>query len=147
MVKNLPANAGSTGDTGSIPGGRNGNPLQYSCLRNPIDRGIWQSAVHQIQKESDKNEQLNSNMSPQGVHSPSESHLCPGNIDLRILTVETSLVVQWLILYTYTAQSMGSIPGQGTKIPTRQIKNKTSYCTALFFRHFLHNKDDWAYLK
>ena len=45
VVKNLPANAGDTRDTGSVPGsGRssgegNGNPLQYSCLENPMDRG------------------------------------------------------------------------------------------------------------
>ena len=45
VVKNLPANAGDTGDAGSIPGwGRsptvgNGNPFQYSCLGNPLDRG------------------------------------------------------------------------------------------------------------
>ena len=45
MVKNRPANAGGTGDAGSIPGqrrspgGRNGNPLQYSCLENLVDRG------------------------------------------------------------------------------------------------------------
>ena len=48
MVKNPPANAGDVGDTGSIPGsGRSpgdghGNPLQYSCLENPMDRGVWQ---------------------------------------------------------------------------------------------------------
>ena len=47
VVNNLPSNAGNTGDTGSIPGlGRvsgegNGNPLQYSGLRNPMDRGAW----------------------------------------------------------------------------------------------------------
>ena len=46
MVKNSPANAGDSGDEGSIPGserspgGGNGNPLQYSCLGNPIDRGV-----------------------------------------------------------------------------------------------------------
>ena len=51
MVKNLPANAGDIRDTGSIPGsgrspgGRHGNPLQYSCLENPIDRGIWLATV------------------------------------------------------------------------------------------------------
>ena len=44
-VKDLPANAGASGDTGSIPRsgrspkGRHGNPLQYSCLENPMDRG------------------------------------------------------------------------------------------------------------
>ena len=47
VVKNLPANAGDTGDLGSIPGserfpgGENCNPLQYSCLENPMDRGAW----------------------------------------------------------------------------------------------------------
>ena len=47
MVENPPANAGETGDVGLIPGsGRspgeeNGNPLQYSCLENPIDKGAW----------------------------------------------------------------------------------------------------------
>ena len=46
VVKNLPANAGDTGDVGSILGsgrspGGNGNPLHYSCLENPIDRGAW----------------------------------------------------------------------------------------------------------
>ena len=45
VVKNLPANAGDARDASSIPGegrspgGRNGNPLQYSCLENPVDRG------------------------------------------------------------------------------------------------------------
>ena len=49
MIKNPAANAG---DTGLIPGsGRgNGNPLQYSCLENPIDRGAWQAIVHGITK-------------------------------------------------------------------------------------------------
>ena len=51
MVKNLPANAGNVRDTGSIPelgrspGGGNGNPLQCSCLENPMDRGAWQATV------------------------------------------------------------------------------------------------------
>ena len=56
MVKNLPANIGDTRDSGSIPGsGRspgegNGNPLQYSCLENPKDRGAWQAIVHGVAK-------------------------------------------------------------------------------------------------
>ena len=55
-VKNLPANAGDVGDVGSIPGsgrspgGGNGNPLQYSCLKNPNDRGAWQATVHRAAK-------------------------------------------------------------------------------------------------
>ena len=47
------------GDTGSIPGaGRfpgegNGNPLQYSCLGNPVDRGVWRATIHKVAKELD----------------------------------------------------------------------------------------------
>ena len=54
VVKNLPANAGDVRDSGLIPGsGRypaegNGNPLQYSCLENPMDRGAWQATVHGV---------------------------------------------------------------------------------------------------
>ena len=54
MVKNLLASAGDTGDVGSIPGsGRSrgggcGNPLQYSCLENPMDRGAWWAMVHRV---------------------------------------------------------------------------------------------------
>ena len=56
MVKNLLANAGGIRDMGSIPGsGRSpgegiGNPLQYSCLENPTDRGAWWAIVHGIAK-------------------------------------------------------------------------------------------------
>ena len=51
MVKNLPANAGHAGDAGLIsgsgrsPGKGNGNPIQYSCLENLIDRGVWWPTV------------------------------------------------------------------------------------------------------
>ena len=54
VVKNSPANAGDTRDTGSVPGwGRspgewNGNPLRYSCLGNPLDRGAWHTTVHGV---------------------------------------------------------------------------------------------------
>ena len=56
LVKNPPANEGNTGDKGSIPGsgrspgGGNDIPLQYSCLENPMDRGAWQAAVHEVGK-------------------------------------------------------------------------------------------------
>ena len=56
MVKNLPANAGDAGDTGLIPGlGKspgegNGNPLQYFCMENSMDRGVWQVTVHRVTK-------------------------------------------------------------------------------------------------
>ena len=56
VVKNLPANAGDVSDAGSIPGlgrslgGGNGNPLQYSCLENLMDRRAWQTTVHGVAK-------------------------------------------------------------------------------------------------
>ena len=56
MVKNPFANAGGTRDAGLIPklgrspGEGNGNPLQYSCLENPMDRVAWQSIVHGVTK-------------------------------------------------------------------------------------------------
>ena len=56
VVKNLPANAGDIRDAVSIPGlgrspgGKYGNPLQYSCLENPMDGGAWQSTVHRVTK-------------------------------------------------------------------------------------------------
>ena len=56
MVKNLSINAGDAGDVGSIPGlrrspgGGHGNPLQYSCLENPMDRGVWWAAIRAVTK-------------------------------------------------------------------------------------------------
>ena len=56
MVKNPPANAGNMGSipgSGRSPGGGNGNPLQYSCLGYPRDRGVWQAKSPWGCKESD----------------------------------------------------------------------------------------------
>ena len=56
VVNNPLTNAGDTGDASLIPGsgrslgGGNGNPLQYSCLKNPIDRGAWWATVHRVTK-------------------------------------------------------------------------------------------------
>ena len=57
MVKNLPASVGDVGLTpGSerSPGEGNVNPLQYSCLGNPMDRGAWWDKVHGVAKQSDR---------------------------------------------------------------------------------------------
>ena len=54
MVKNLPTNSRDTRDlglspgSGRSPGGGNGNPLQYSCIENSMDRGAWQASVYGI---------------------------------------------------------------------------------------------------
>ena len=60
VVKNPPASAGDVGlipEWGRSPGGGHGNPLQYFCLGNPMDRGGWQATVHAV-TESDMTEQL-----------------------------------------------------------------------------------------
>ena len=64
MVKNPPVNAADIRDTGSIPGlgrfpgGGNDNPLQYSCLDNPMDRGAWWAILHGISKSWTQLKQL-----------------------------------------------------------------------------------------
>ena len=62
MVKNPPANAGEARAMGLIPelqrspGGGHGNPLQYPCLENPMDRRAWQATVYGVAKELDMTE-------------------------------------------------------------------------------------------
>ena len=64
MVKNPPAKAEDLSDAGSIPGsrrspaGRHGNPLQYSCLENLMDRGVWWATVHRVAKSWTQLKQL-----------------------------------------------------------------------------------------
>ena len=62
--KNLPASAGDIRYMGSVPGlgrsprGRHGNPLQYSCLENSMDRGAWQATVHRVTQSQTRLKQL-----------------------------------------------------------------------------------------
>ena len=64
VVKNLPANAGDEREVNSIPGsgrspgGGHGNPLQYSCLENPMGRGAWQATVHGVARSQTQLNQL-----------------------------------------------------------------------------------------
>ena len=59
VYKESASNSEDRRDTGLIPGsgrstgGRHSNPLQYSCLENPMDRGVWQATIHRGHKESD----------------------------------------------------------------------------------------------
>ena len=56
VLKNMPTNIGDIRDAGSISGsgkspeGGHGNPLQHSCLENPMDRGAWWATVHRVAK-------------------------------------------------------------------------------------------------
>ena len=67
-LMNPPANAGDVRDEGSIPGsgrspgGGNGNPLQYSCMGNPMDRGTWQATVHGVIKNRTRLRQLSTHV-------------------------------------------------------------------------------------
>ena len=64
VVKNLPASAGDARDAGSIPesgkspGGGHGNPLQYSCLERPLDRGARRAAVYRVAKSQTRLKRL-----------------------------------------------------------------------------------------
>ena len=57
VVKSLPASAGDVRDEGSVPGvarcpgGGQGNPPQYCCLENPMDRGVWWATVHRVAED------------------------------------------------------------------------------------------------
>ena len=70
VVKNPPASAGDIRDTGSIPGsgrslgGGHGNPLQYSCLENPMDRGAFWATVHRITKNQTRMKRLGMHTHP-----------------------------------------------------------------------------------
>ena len=72
VVTSLPASAGDARDMGSVsgsgrsPGGGDGNPLQYSCLENSMDRGAWLAIVCGVTKESDMTEQLSMHTHTQG---------------------------------------------------------------------------------
>ena len=83
VVKNLPADAGDVSNmvlilgSGRSPGGGNGNPLQYSCLENPMDGGTWRATDHWVTKESDTAEEIS--MHARSIGTNSGSSLCAGS--------------------------------------------------------------------
>ena len=84
-AKNPPANAGdlsSVSGSGRSPGEENGNLLQYSCLGNPMDRGVWRATVHGVTKESDTTE----------ATKQQQQNLGEG------LAYDTYLLSEWMIL-------------------------------------------------
>ena len=105
LVKNLPANAG---DTGLIPGSErspregNGNPPQYSCLGNPVDRETWQATVCGVTKESDRQKVgLNNNIH---THTHTHTHTFFG-------APQVALVVKNLPANAGDIRDVSSIPG------------------------------------
>ena len=79
VVKNLPINAGDLRGAGSIPGlgrspgGGHGNPLQYSCLENPMDRGAWWATVRRVAKSWTRLKRHNTSKGhPETIHLKSK---------------------------------------------------------------------------
>ena len=105
VEKNRPVNAGDARDAILIPGlGRspevgNGNPFQYSCMENSMDRGAWWAKSPRSYKELDMTKQLSTYM-----------YMCVC-VNQRL---ETSLVVHWLRLQASNAGGQGPTSGQGT---------------------------------
>ena len=98
MVKNTLANAGDTGDVGSIPGlgrscgGGNGNSLQYSCLENPMDREAWQATVHGVAKSQSG---LNTHTHTNFIRVSTELGRQMSNTSACFLDIYTSQLKQW----------------------------------------------------
>ena len=63
--------------SGRSPGGGHGNPLQYSCLENPMDREAWQATVHEITKSQTRLKQLSMDVLVSSVQFSSVAQLCP----------------------------------------------------------------------
>ena len=84
MVKNLPANAGDTGSiygSGRSPGEGNGNPLQYSCLGNPMNKGAWWATVHGVARVGHKRtKQQHSNLATKQKQQSKVLYLLPLNM-------------------------------------------------------------------
>ena len=84
-VKNLPTNAGGIKDMGLIPGsgrppgGGHGNPLQYSCLENPMDRGAWRPIVHSVIQSQTQLKRLS-------------THACMYETDIRTSHEEVAVI-------------------------------------------------------
>ena len=97
LVKNLPANAEDIRDLGSIPGSRrspgegNGNPLQYSCLENPMDRGVQSATIHGVSKSWTRLKQLS-------MHACSAFHFSCGLPRCHFLVQNSFVPILFLYL-------------------------------------------------
>ena len=102
VVKSLPAHAGDTGlipGLGRFPGGGNGNPLQYSCLENLMDRGAWRAPVHGVAKSRTQLAEIK----PPSLASPGTSR----PILYQCATWETR-TIQWFLVQSESGTSTTS---------------------------------------
>ena len=80
-------------EEGSIPGGGHGNPLQYSCLENPMDRGAWWPTVHKVAKKRTRLKQLSTHAHVCGVEGSREEQTgFWGNMDGTLSSQEGNLL-------------------------------------------------------
>ena len=116
VVKNLPANAGDIRDAGSIPGsgrspgGGNGNPHQYSCLENPMDRGTWQDTIHGVAKSQAQLKQLSR-------HALGAQRQASGY--LKFLAVSYTPCSSWFPIIILTTTNSAILNPQSTLIFSR----------------------------
>ena len=144
VVKKLPTSAGDLRDTGSIPGwgrspgGGHGNPLQYSCLENPIDRGAWHATVHRIAKSQTQLKRLSTDLRPRG-HLPAPSSSSPGcsvavsSLGHQVRSPGTSLtfpssstVAIWPFLLPPTTVSLARPPAWTQPLPGSALSTALS---------------------
>ena len=142
-VKNLPANARDIRDAGSIPGwgrspeGGHGNPLQYSCLENPMDREAWRATVHRVPLSKLEEVSL-----PQGEGAPCQGEKSTsGGLASGCLLVEASYREQPSLLHLIV-----SVPAaqelMGTKGSPGGASGKEPACQCR--RHERHRFSPWV---
>ena len=143
MLKNPPTNAGDTRDMGSIPEtgrsprGGNGNPLQYSCLKNSTDRGAWQASIHGVTKSqtnlrcaASKHKPLNWITSPYSLHLAPPAPPTLASFDSEHTQLLAALPHAWYFLLT-SPMSCCSIIWNAFPIHHLPMKSNPSFKTWL----------------
>ena len=111
VVKNTPANAGDSGlipGTGRSSGGGHDNPLQYSCRKNPMDRGAWPTTVHRVTQSRTRLKQLSMQHCPKlqvknpQVHRNYFCFSCANTIKFSRLQYSSYVVFQSRLAFLYT---------------------------------------------
>ena len=126
VVKNQPASAGNLRDTGSIPGsgrfpgGGHGNPLQYSCLENPMDGGDWRVTVHRVAKGQTQ-------MKPLSMHAFTDINSRDSPMQ-KVSTMTITFFPVHLRLY-YPTQDLGTLILTGISVLSSMVPNSTSIST------------------
>ena len=128
VVKNLPANAGDVRHTGSTPGlgrspgGGHGNPLQYSCLENPTNRGAWRTAVHVVAKNGAQLKGLSTHTC---AHTQEDYH------QHKCFCGQKSVTHSWTPLDTFPGQPLGNEGSQQVSTNWEKQRNLQEWLKSL----------------